>query len=161
MVLIRRYEPRDARDTWRVFTAAVRGTAVRDYCEAAVSVWAPDDVDEERWAARRAAAHTFVACDGERVVGFSDLADDGLLDMLFVHPDHSSRGVARDLVAAVLSQARVLGVTRVETHASLTARPVFERLGFVVDRFNAENWVRGHNLPNYDMHIDLDGPRDE
>ena len=161
MVLIRRYEPRDALDTWRVFTAAVRGTAVRDYSEAAVAAWAPDDVDEERWAARRAAAHTFVACDGERVVGFSDLAHDGLLDMLFVHPDHSRRGVARDLVAAVLRQARVLGVTRVDTQASLTARPVFERLGFVVDRFNAENWVRGHNLPNYDMHIDLVGRGDE
>lgn len=155
MVQVRAYEPRDASATWQVFTSAVRGTAVRDYSEAAVRAWAPDDVDQQRWAARRAGAHTFVACDGDRVVGFSDLTDDGLLDMLFVHPDHSGRGVARLLVEAVLRQARLLDVRRVDTHASRTARPAFERFGFVVDRFNAENWLRGQNLPNYDMHLDL------
>lgn len=155
MIRVRGYEPRDALDTLDVFRSAVRGAAVRDYSPAAVLAWAPDDVDEQRWAARRSAAHTFVACDGVRIAGFSDVTDDGLLDMLFVHPDYSGQGVARQLVHAVLQEARLLGLTRVVTHASLTAKPAFERFGFVVDRFNATNSVRGHSLPNYDMHIDL------
>lgn len=41
------------------------------------------------------------------------------------------------------------------THASRTARPEFERFGFEVDRANESNWVRGQNLPDYDVHLRL------
>jgi putative acetyltransferase len=75
--------------------------------------------------------------------------------MLFVHPDVGGQGVARLLVGAVLEEARRGALTRVVTHASRTARAAFERLGFVVDRENAENWTRGVRVPNYDMHLDL------
>lgn len=104
---------------------------------------------------RNQSLSSVVAVQGERVVGFSDLTDDGVLDMLFVHPDVGGQGVARLLVGAVPAEARRRGVSRVVTHASRTARAAFERLGFVVDRENAENWTRGVRVPNYDMHLDL------
>lgn len=88
-------------------------------------------------------------------MGFSDLVDGGLLDMLFVHPDAGGRGVARALVTAVLDHAREVGLTRIVTHASRAARPAFERFGFVLDEENPQNVVRGVCVPNYDMHIDL------
>lgn len=103
MVVIRRYEPRDAVDTWRVFTAAVRGTAVRDYAEAAVREWALDDVDEQRWAARRAAAHTFVTCHGERVAFVAGE------EQVEVHPDPPSfdaHGVAFPVVGVPTASDR-------------------------------------------------------
>lgn len=81
--------------------------------------------------------------------------DDGLLDMLFVHPDHGGRGVARALVGAVVQEARRRGLRRVHTRASITARPAFERFGFVADRENPAVWVRGQRFTNYDMHLDL------
>ena len=56
---------------------------------------------------------------------------------------------------AVLGEARRRGLTRVVTHASRTARPAFERLGFVVDRENPDNTTRGVRVPNFDMHLDL------
>ena len=83
------------------------------------------------------------------------LTDDGVLDMLFVHPDAGGQGVARMLVEAVLGEARRRGLARVSTHASRTARPAFERLGFVVDRENVDNTTRGVRVPNFDMHLDL------
>jgi putative acetyltransferase len=141
--------------TWVVFQSAVRLTAVRDYTEEQVRAWAPDETDAVAWAARRAAAFTFVACEGDRVVGFSDFTDDGLLDMLFVHPDCSGRGVARMLVERVVQEAKQRGLSRLVTHASRTARPAFEALGFVVDRENTSNWIRGQNLPNFDMYFDF------
>ena len=75
--------------------------------------------------------------------------------MLFVHPDASRRGVARALVTAVLNEARRRGLNRVTTRASRAARPAFQRFGFVVDRENLDNTVRGVTVPNVDMHIDL------
>lgn len=150
------YEAEDAVPTWLVFQGAVRRTAVRDYSEEQVRAWAPDEVDVEAWAARRASAYTFAATDDGRVVGFSDLRDDELLDMLFVHPDSTGRGVARLLVERVVQEAQRRGVSRLVTHASRTARPAFEALGFVVDRENTSNWINGQNLPNYDMHYDVE-----
>jgi putative acetyltransferase len=108
------------------------------------------------WNERRSAAHTFVAVIDERVVGFSDVTDDGLLDMLFVHSDASGRGVARALVEAVIAKARELGLSELHTSASRTARPAFERFGFEVERANDQNWIRGENLPNYDMRLKFD-----
>ncbi|GAA3131215.1 hypothetical protein JOF29_007567 [Kribbella aluminosa] len=52
--------------------------------------------------------------------------------------------------------ARELGLSELHTHASRTARPVFERFGFEVRRANDQNWIRGENLPNYDMRRTLD-----
>ncbi|GAA4201958.1 GNAT family N-acetyltransferase [Actinocatenispora rupis] len=155
-VIVRGYEPQDAEPTWTAYFRAVRDTASRDYSPEQVAAWAPASVDLMEWNERRLAAHTFVATIERRVVGFSDVTDDGLLDMLFVHPDAAGRGIARTLLAAVVEKSRELGLSRLRTHASRTARPAFERFGFEVDRTNAENWIRGENLPNYDMHLHLD-----
>ncbi|GAB3949456.1 GNAT family N-acetyltransferase [Kribbella albertanoniae] len=157
-ITLRTYVPADAVPTWQVYYAAIRRTAIRDYTEEQVRAWAPDqtDVDAHAWADRRAAAHTFVVCVDDVVVGFSDFTDDGLLDMLFVHPDHSGRGIARLLVEKVQEEAGKRGLTRLVTHASRTARPAFEALGFVVDRENPTNQTRsGVIIPNYDMHYDF------
>jgi putative acetyltransferase len=152
---VRGYEPGDAQATWEAYFRAIRGTASKDYSPEQIAAWAPEQVDLADWNEHRLAAHTFVATIGRRVVGFSDVMDDGLLDMLFVHPDAGGRGVARALVAAVISKARELGVSQIHTHASRTALPAFKRFGFQVERTNTENWIRGQNLHNYDMYLDL------
>lgn len=155
-IVVRPYRSDDARATLIVFGQAIRGTAAQFYDEAQIDAWAPNsDVVLSAWNTRRDQAWTVVAELDGRVVGFCDLADDGLLDMLFVHPDAGGRGVARALVTAVLDHARQVGVARVVTHASRAARPAFEKFGFVVDAENSENMVRGVLVPNFDMHIDL------
>lgn len=51
---------------------------------------------------------------------------------LGVDPVVQRRGVGRALLDAVLDEARRLGLPRVFTEASITARPFFEARGFVV-----------------------------
>jgi putative acetyltransferase len=130
---IRPYVEDDGPATLDVFLRAVRGTASRDYTEEQVAAWAPDDMDLERWARRRASASTLVAVDGERVVGFADLVDDGHVDMTFVDPGFGRRGVATALLEAVVVTARSRRLDRLTVFASITARPFFERQGFVLD----------------------------
>lgn len=71
-ISVRPYVADDGVPTWLVFQAAVRRTAVRDYSEEQVRAWAPDETDTDKWAGYRAAAYTFVACDEERVVGYTE-----------------------------------------------------------------------------------------
>jgi putative acetyltransferase len=96
-----------------------------------------------------------VAIENERIAGFSDLVDDTLLDMLFVDPDLSRRGIGAKLIAAVVDLAQAAGAPYVETHASLTARPVFERSGFVVVA-DETPVIRGVPLANFKMRFDFD-----
>ncbi|GAA0621219.1 GNAT family N-acetyltransferase [Kribbella sandramycini] len=154
-ITLRPYTPADAVPTWQVYYAAVRRTAARDYTEEQVRAWAPDEVDAEEWAARRAAANTWVACVNDEVAGFSDFTADGVLDMLFVHPGHGGHGIARLLVEKIQHEAAAHGLTHLVTHASRTARPAFEALGFTVTRENPANQIRGVLIPNYDMHYNL------
>lgn len=154
-LVIRRYKAADAGDTWRVFQAAVHGTASHDYTREQIRAWAPLAVDEARWQRRRSASHTYLARLDGAVVGFSDFTDDGLLDMLFVHPDAGGRGVARALVTHVLREAAAAGHHRLQVHASLTARPAFERFGFAVDATRLVE-IHGQELQNFDMSIALE-----
>ncbi|WP_213003796.1 GNAT family N-acetyltransferase [Winogradskya consettensis] len=153
-LVIRRYATADAADTLRVFRAAVHGIASRDYTSEQIEAWAPPSLDEARWQERRSAANTYVACLDAAVVGFSDFIDDGLLDMLFVHPDAGGRGVARALVTRILREAAAAGHQGLYVHASLTAKPAFERFGFAVDATRMAE-IRGQRLQNFDMSITL------
>ena len=140
--MIRAYAADDALATLTVFTRAVREVARRDYSLEQVSAWAPDDLPVLEWNARRLAERTSVAILDDEVAGFISVADD-YVDMLFVHPLFTRRGVAAELLASA-------GDGPLWTNASITARGFFEQQGFTVE---AEQRVelRGQTLTNYRM----------
>ena len=95
---LREYTDSDAEATLTVFLRAIRETAAGDYSPDQVAAWAAEHGDLAAWAASRAAAHTQVAIIDGRVVGFTDLDDDGYVDMLFVDPDFGRQGVATSML---------------------------------------------------------------
>lgn len=150
--------PGDAAPTLATFRTAVRVTAAEVYTPEQIAAWlGPEGVDLTVWDARRAAAWTVVAEVGGALVGFADLLPDGLVDMLFVHPAAGGRGVARALLSAVEQEARARGLPGLRTLASRRARPVLERLGWVVTVDRRDNTVRGVVVPNVEMRRDLTG----
>ena len=151
----------DARETHAVYRSAITRTAAADYPPDQIAAWAgPEEIDLDRWDARRVAAHTFVAVTPGHLAGFADFLDDGLLDMLFVHPAFGGHGIARLLVTTVQREARLAGLSQLRTRAGRTARPAFERFGFSVVAFRPHNVVNGETVPNYAMVCDLTGPLD-
>ncbi|ROQ40039.1 putative acetyltransferase [Frondihabitans sp. PhB188] len=140
---LRAYLPEDAAATLAVFRRAIRVTAAGDYTPAQIEAWASDDIDGGDWAARRLASATVVAVAEGRVVGFSDVDDSGCIDMLFVDPAVARRGVASRLLESLGDGPR-------SVHASRTARPFFERHGFVVVA-EGRPITRGVELVNYVM----------
>jgi putative acetyltransferase len=152
-IIVRPYGgQQDAEGTYAVFTSAITRTASADYDPEQIDAWlGARPADVEKWNGRRTAARTWVATADGRVVGFSDLVDDGLLDMLFVHPDFGGRGVARLLVGTVKREAARAGLPALRTRASRTAKPAFERFGFRVVAFRPDNRVGGQIVPNYEM----------
>lgn len=146
---VRDYRADDCDATIAIFLAAIREVASRDYTPDEIEAWAQVE-DRDTWATRRASRPSWVVeCEGV-TIGFSDLEQDGHLDMMFVHPAYQGIGVASLLLGKVEDEARRQGLGRIFTEASLTARPFFEHRGFkVIARQSVEK--RGQRLTNFRM----------
>jgi putative acetyltransferase len=73
-----------------------------------------------------------VAEEDGHPVGFAELEPNGHIDRVYVSADHQRRGIGRMLLAAIVLEAQRVGLTRLFTEASITARPFFEAQGFVM-----------------------------
>jgi putative acetyltransferase len=149
-VEIRPYAAGDAGVLVDLFRDTVRSVNLADYNADQVRAWAPDTIDADAWADRLAGNRSFVAEVEGAAAGFTELTGEGHVHMLFVAKDRQRQGVAGALLERVEAEARELGLDRLTTEASLTARPVFERYGFTVVA-RQEVAIRGQTLTNFRM----------
>ncbi|MEG3435649.1 GNAT family N-acetyltransferase [Pannus brasiliensis CCIBt3594] len=144
---IRLFQPRDANRIARLFHDTVREINIRDYSIEQVKAWAPDDVNFTEFTARD---FTYIAEEGELILGFADLKKNGHIDRFFCHKDYQGRGIGRQLYETIEAKALELGIDRLVTEASITARPFFERMGFSVIQ-TQQVYCRGQSFTNYRM----------
>ena len=156
-ITIRPYGVSDATALTNLFRSSVREIASRDYTAAQIRAWAPHEIDAVQFGRRCEAKSTWVAELGGRVAGFSDLEPDGHIDMLYVHPNFVRLGVARALLEHIEETAQINALRRLYTETSLTARPIFEVMGFrmVVPQTLT---IRGESMTNYRMEKRLHSP---
>ena len=151
---IRKYQPGDAPVLRDIFFATVRNINKRDYSEAQVRAWAPDDYDSAAWCERLEANQPFVACVKEQVVGFADVQSDGYIDHFFCHAKYQGQGVGKALMAAIMQAACEQGIPRLYSHVSITAKPFFLCHGFQVVK-EQQVTIRGEQLTNFLMEKQL------
>ena len=157
MVTLRTYKPEDAPALLALFRDTIRRVNVRDYGPDQIRAWASDDIDPTQWASRFAGRFVAVAEQSGRPVGFAELEANGHIDRVYVSADHQREGVGQSLLSAVVCEARRLGIARLFTEASLTARPFFERQSFVVLAPQVVT-CRGAEFVNYRMERVLADP---
>lgn len=145
-MILREYRPADCPQLADLFYHTVHTVNTKDYTEEQVNAWATGQVDLEAWDRSFREHYTVVAEENGLLVGFGNIDQTGYLDRLYVHKDFQGRGIATTLCNR-LEQA-VAG--SIVTHASLTARPFFEKRGYTVLR---EQQVERHGvrLTNYVM----------
>ena len=155
---IRPYEANDAASTLAVFLDAVTVTAAGDYSPAQIAAWsAPQERDLAQWNLSRSALGTVVAVVDGEVAGFSDVDARGYIHMLFVASRVGRRGIGSSLLAELEQRSLDRATPSLSTNASITARPFFERYGFVVVA-EQHPVSRGVRLTNYRMEKRLGGP---
>ncbi len=131
-VSLRPFREADAAAVSALTLAAIRVTGPRGYSSEQIAAWAARHPGPERFIARAAKGDLIrLAVDAADVpLAYCLLEVDGHLDMLYCHPDHTGRGLARMLLAQAELVARDRDVSRLFTEASELARPVFERAGY-------------------------------
>ena len=150
MVTLRPYRPDDAPALLALFRDTIRGVNSRDYSPAQIAAWASDDIDTVAWAGRFAGRFVPVAEEAGHPVGFAELEPNGHIDRVYVSADHQRRGIGRELLAVTVAEARRVGLARLFTEASITARPFFEAQGFAVLAPQVVT-CRGAEFVNYRM----------
>lgn len=144
---IRRYRSEDCRRLTELFYDTVHSVNARDYAPEQLNVWATGQPDLEAWDRSLHAHESFVAEENGVIIGFGDIDQSGYLDRLFVDKDYQGRGVATALCDVLEAAVRPEHYT---THASITARPFFEKRGYhVVRQQRVER--QGVSLTNFVM----------
>jgi putative acetyltransferase len=117
----------------RLFAETIRAVNARDYNEEQVRVWAAAAENGEKWRQRIMTQHFLVAEKGQRIIGFASLTHQGYLDLMYVDKDWQAQGIGRRLLRAIEETAGSLGIQRIESDVSITARPFFEKHGYRVE----------------------------
>lgn len=146
-LILRPYRPGDCPELAELFYDTVHTVSAADYSPEQLSAWATGQVDATAWNRSFLAHRTVVAELGGVIAGFGDMDETGYLDRLYVHRDCQRMGVATAICGALEAGSASMTFT---THASITARPFFEKRGYrVVKEQQVER--RGVWLTNFVM----------
>lgn len=126
---IRMYRQSDCKILAELFYHTVHTVNAGDYTEEQLNVWATGEVDLEKWNQSLQEHFSVVAVDHSTIVGFGDIDKTGYLDRLYIHKDYQRKGIAAALCDR-LEQTN--NITKIITHASITAKGFFEKRRYSV-----------------------------
>ena len=124
----------DAVELKKLFQNTVLAINRRDYSQAEVEDWAScgDDLSNIEDMIK---THYFIVAVNQQseIVGFSSITPQGYLHSMFVHKDFQGEGIATILLNEIEQYAITNGIMRITSEVSLTARPFFEKKGYIVE----------------------------
>lgn len=129
-IVVRPFQAADLPIIIQLFKEAVSSINKRHYSSEQIATWI--DIDPVHWQVKLAHHVSFVAEINSMIVGFADMTSDGYLDHLYIHKDYQARFVSLCLLKAIEKVARQLGLLKIVTDCSITAKIPAERVGFKV-----------------------------
>lgn len=127
-MFVRAYQAPDCEKLAELFYNTVHTVNAKDYSKEQLDVWATGQVDLKQWDRSFQEHFSIVAVDDGVIVGFGDIDQTGYLDRLFVHSGYQRKGIA----TAICNQLESAVQGNIVTHASITAKPFFEKRGYRV-----------------------------
>lgn len=125
---IREYMPQDAQATIDLFYDTVHQINRRDYTQEQIEVWASKDRSIDQWNQSLLAHYSLVVEKDGQIIGFGDIDETGYLDRFYIHYQFQRVGAGRLLLAALEAYT----CKDIVTHASITAKPFFMKMGYEV-----------------------------
>jgi putative acetyltransferase len=153
-IRVRAFKDADAEATARLFFDSVRLGTRDHYDEAQRRAWAPEIPESSTWRDRLGSQITFVACQEDEIVGFISMKSDGYIDLLFLAPDRTGKGIAKQMYDCLLVVASERSIENLSTEASHLARVFFKRQGWSVTKAQTVRHI-GVSMENFRMEIKL------
>lgn len=147
---IRLFRTQDSEQVAQLFHETVRDVNIQDYSSNQVKAWAPDDIHFRNWSEICSQRFTYVADEEGAIVGFGELEPNGHIGCFYCHKNYQRRKVGSQIYQVIEAKALELGLERLFTEASITAKPFFQRMGFSVMK-EQQVTCRGETFTNYAM----------
>ena len=147
---LRIYQIADTEEIMKLFYDTIHEVNIHDYTQEQVDAWASANMDIDLWIKGLASKFTYVAEENGKIIGFGELEANGHIDRFYCHKDFQRKGIGKKILEQLESKARTLGIERLFTEASITAKPFFESQNFIVVK-QQEVERRGQKLTNFIM----------
>lgn len=149
--IIRDYQAEDAEDLAKIYYNTIHNFNIQDYSQEQVNVWAPkSSLEATGWAKKFERTQPFVAIMDNTVVGFAEFEPDGHIDCFYCHHQWMGYGIGSALMRAIFEKAKQKNIFRIFAEVSITARPFFEKQGFITIKEQTVI-LEGIKLTNYKM----------
>ena len=146
---------KDITEIMNLFRSTILNVNTKDYTIEEAEDWASCGDNIERWKELLSSNRFIGAFDKQgSLVGFSSMNEEGYLHSMFVHKDRQGKGVATLLLSEVENMAKEFGVKEITSEVSITARPFFEKCGYVVIKYQKHR-AKELELTNFVMNKNL------
>lgn len=169
VMTIRKYHKKDCDEVFELFYNTVHNINIKNYTNEQIEAWANLSINQEDWCKSLEINYSLVYTDDIEktkeaeqietneekneeisIIGFGDITRAGYLNRLYIHKDHIGKGIGNLLAKELEEYATSLGLKEIVTHASITARPFFEKRGYQLIK-EQEVERDGQYLTNYIM----------
>jgi len=133
---LRPYLASDLARCLSIFAASIAELASEDYSEDQCEAWIATAEDPKAFAKRLTDSITLIATLEGEPVGFASLKGADLIDMIYVDPEFARKGAGTALLDALSRLAAARGAKSLLADVSDTAKPLFERQGYIPERRN-------------------------
>lgn len=147
-------QPEDLMQVRALFRHTIQTINAKDYDNQQIQAWSSAADDVKKWEDRLATQYFLVAKMDHQIVGFGTMTPEGYLDAMYVHHNFQRRGIAQSLLNDLLQYARSQNVGTVWSDVSITARPFFDKNGFLVEREQRKQY-KGMEFINYIVYKSL------
>jgi len=147
---VREYSSEDCEKIVKLFYDTVHSVNAADYTEIQLNAWAPENIDLVKWDNKLSNNYSVVAEENNIIIGFGDIDITGYFDHLYIHKDYQRMGVATLIADIIEDYICDKGIKTITTDASITAKPFFEKRGYIVRKAQIVE-TRGQFLNNFKM----------
>lgn len=145
----------DLKEMQELYIETIKHVCKNDYNSAQIDVWISGVKNTERWVVVINTQFVLLAIIEDQIVGFGTLKDGNYIDFFYIHKEFQRQGIADRLLTELQLEAKKQHSKVITSDVSITARPFFEKKGFIV-KAEQRNIRFGIELINYKMEKNLE-----
>lgn len=140
----------DLNEMQELYVDTIKSVCKNDYNPQQIEAWIYGVNNKERWIEVIEKQYVLLAIIENKIAGYGTLKDGNYIDFFYVHKDFQRQGIADKLLIELEMEAKNQHSKIITSDISITARPYFEKKGFVV-KAEQKNERLGVELINYKM----------
>ena len=154
MVTTRLAKLSDLAELQEVYVNTIEHHCHRDYTPAQLAAWKTSVQNKTRWQNAIKTQYFMIAEAKNKIIAFGSLKEGNYIDFLYAHKDFIGKGCGSQVYFKLEQESQRQGNVFLYSDVSKTARPFFEKKGFIIEKENF-NVINGIEIVNYKMRKNL------